>query len=245
MTEQLSLFDPFPAPSARVRQLLNSVRQNMLQRCFNPDAADFPAYGGRGIVVCDEWRVSSPSFIAWAIKAGYRPGLQLDRENNDGPYSPGNCRFVTRAVNQLNRSVTRRLADGSPLCLASLPPGVSLQTVYSRLKRGWSADDAVRRPFVPRVQRRRKHFLSDGRPLLDAARSLGVPRGRVLSRVARGWSPDDAVSVPKGGKRPAPAQKKPDGFAASAAELPPSGGVAPATSPDAEKHTVSTQGRQP
>lgn len=71
---------------------------SMIQRCNNEKCTAYPNYGGRGIKVCDEW-ISSENFINWAICNGYEPGLQIDRKDNDGPYSPDNCEFVTRTKN--------------------------------------------------------------------------------------------------------------------------------------------------
>lgn len=241
MTEQFNLFDHPPAFVGLVsKHPAYRAWSCMLTRCHNPNDNSFPDYGGRGIFVCDDWRISSRAFVAWAIRSGYRPGLQIDRLNNDGPYAPDNCRWVTRRVNNLNRRDTVRLSDGSPLAVHISSASACYRTVKSRVRSGLSPDRAL----AARL-RGRRHFLNDGTPLGEAARLSGLPRATVYYRIAQGWSPDDAVSVPKGGKRPAPAQKKPDGFAVSAAELPPSGGVVPVTPSDAEKHTVSPQGRQP
>lgn len=81
------------------------IRRGMLRRCYDKKFSSYIRYGGRGIVVCDEWRNSFESFYSWSIKNGWNDGLQLDRENNNGPYSPDNCRFVTTIVNCQNKSV--------------------------------------------------------------------------------------------------------------------------------------------
>lgn len=66
-------------------------------------------YHDRGISVCAEWQGSYDAFKAWALTAGFKPGLQLDRRNNDLGYTPENCRFVTSAENNNNRDNTRRV----------------------------------------------------------------------------------------------------------------------------------------
>ena len=83
------------------------VWKQMKKRCSNPDAKDYHRYGGRGIRVCKEW-MNSSAFCEWALASGWRPGLTLDRIDNDGDYSPRNCRFITHRRNCQNRSETLR-----------------------------------------------------------------------------------------------------------------------------------------
>lgn len=72
------------------------------ERCLNKNNSGYKNYGGRGVTVCDEWLNSFESFYEWAIKNGWRGGLQIDRKNNDKGYSPSNCRFVPHFVNVQN-----------------------------------------------------------------------------------------------------------------------------------------------
>ena len=75
----------------------------MMQRCNNPKDKDYANYGGRGIAVCKEWEDSFLEYYNWAMASGYKRGLTIDRENNDGDYNPSNCRFVTITENNRNR----------------------------------------------------------------------------------------------------------------------------------------------
>ena len=60
-------------------------------------------YGGRGIVLCEEWDSSFENFYSWSIANGYREGLQIDRIDNDSGYRPDNCRWVTSFKNNMNK----------------------------------------------------------------------------------------------------------------------------------------------
>jgi len=76
----------------------------MLARCTNSKLACYKYYGGRGITVCDRWL----KFENFLEDMGLRPPkLQIDRIDNDGNYEPGNCRWVTAAVNHSNRNINR------------------------------------------------------------------------------------------------------------------------------------------
>jgi len=80
------------------------IYHSMLQRCQNKNNDNFIRYGQRGIYVCDEWLGEDGliNFYNWSINNKYIHGLSIHRIDNDGPYAPWNCKWVTREVQQNN-----------------------------------------------------------------------------------------------------------------------------------------------
>lgn len=76
---------------------------NAKQRCINPHNISYPYYGGRGI----QFRYDS--FLDFLADVGFRPTPKhtLDRQNNDGHYEKGNCRWVTQDIQVQNRRIKK------------------------------------------------------------------------------------------------------------------------------------------
>ena len=99
--------------------LASRIFDGMIQRCYNPKNNGYKNYGGRGIYICDEWLKDRSKFVEWSIQNGYRPDLSIDRIDNDGPYAPWNCRWVSNDVQQNNRRSCHFISVNNELASAS------------------------------------------------------------------------------------------------------------------------------
>lgn len=129
------------------------VWNTMKLRCNNPNIEEYPRYGGRGIVVCERW---SESFAAFIEDIGRRPSSRhsIDRINTNGNYEPGNCRWALPSVQQNNRRDNRFIThQGKTRTMAEWARdlGMHVETLFGRLKRGWSEVDALTTPVRPRT----------------------------------------------------------------------------------------------
>lgn len=86
------------------RRLLNRL-SSAIGRCHRPKTKRFENYGGRGISVYKPWHSDKRAFLIYiqTIPGWDNPELEMDREDNDGNYEPGNIRFVSRSENCNNR----------------------------------------------------------------------------------------------------------------------------------------------
>jgi len=90
---------------------LRAIRKAMMHRCCNHKNKFYKNYGARGISVCHEWTDSLECFYEWAMKSGWEKGLSIDRINNDGNYTPENCRWITISENS-RRNAIKLWKDG-------------------------------------------------------------------------------------------------------------------------------------
>jgi len=174
----------------------------MKTRCYNTNHHKYPRYGGRGIKVCERWKSSFESFLE---DMGSRPGkgYSIDREDNDGDYTPKNCRWATASQQASNKGTTRWIeVGGEQRTLQDWANrlGSDPQTISDRLARGWEPVDAV--STLPRSQAQGDVTLTlDGRSqrLFEWAEETGLSSATISKRLKRGWSIDRALTTPSGG----------------------------------------------
>lgn len=119
---------------------------HMKQRCSNPNAANYPRYGGRGITVCERWL----KFENFLSDMGERPSSEhsLDRIKIDGNYEPSNCRWATWFEQNNNHSKNNILElNGERLTTAQWARkfNVNYNTLKSHL---WAGKDLESAKYI-------------------------------------------------------------------------------------------------
>ena len=126
----------------------------MIHRCERPSEKRYHRYGGRGIKVCERWRVSFEAFLE---DMGPRPSTKhsIDRRNPNGNYEPGNCRWATAGEQQINRSNNKLIEwRGVTKCAAEWERELGLRrgTLCNRMNsKGMSVEKAMSLP--PKARR--------------------------------------------------------------------------------------------
>lgn len=158
-------------------------------RCKEECNSRWKDYGGRGIIVCDEWDGSFEKFRDWALNNGYDDGLTIDRIDVNGDYTPSNCRWITNKEQQRNRRNNKTVVyKGECQTLIELCEkyDANYHLVESRLLRGWDIEKAVETPkrvfsyysSKPLLERSYA-FNGEVKPLKEWANTFGISHNRI------------------------------------------------------------------
>ena len=130
------------------RTHIHAVWRMMRDRCNNPNNPAFRHYGGRGIKVCERWN----DFVNFSADMGDRPkGYQIERIDNDGDYTPGNCKWATiteQRNNMRSNHILEFNGESHTIAEWSKITGFNWYTIRARLKYGWSIERALTQPLM-------------------------------------------------------------------------------------------------
>lgn len=135
---------------------LYAVWTHMRQRINDPNIKTYNRYGGRGISICEEWK-SAEEFVKWGYDNGYKIGLTIDRKDNNGNYSPENCRFITMSEQNRNKSSNVRVEyNGESNVLWDWAEKLSM--CYGTLRLRYGKGDRGKMLFRPSRQGKKKEL---------------------------------------------------------------------------------------
>lgn len=91
------------------------VWKAMVNRCHNKADKAYKDYGGRGILVCEEWH-NHKNFIS-DMQDGYKKGLTIERINVNAGYNKSNCKWATMLEQAHNRRNNKYISHNGELKL--------------------------------------------------------------------------------------------------------------------------------
>lgn len=125
---------------------LYRIYSHIKGRCYDVNDRAYLYYGGRGIVMCDEWLADFQTFYDWAMMNGYRDDLTIERKDVSGNYEPSNCCWATMSEQSNNKRCNIVITfNGKTQNLKQWADelGVSYTKLYQRIcVRGWSVEKA-------------------------------------------------------------------------------------------------------
>jgi hypothetical protein len=126
--------------SRSTRSSTYSTWNGMKNRCNVESNFKYPAYGAKGIKICDRWN----DFANFLSDMGEKPeGMTLDRIDGTKGYSPENCRWATPYQQSHNIKTNKYLTiNGISKQISewSEESGISKFVIAYRYKAGWPHD---------------------------------------------------------------------------------------------------------
>lgn len=181
-----------------------SIYYAMRARCLNKKQPGYRHYGKRGIKICKRWLKSFDNFYA---DMGNPPSKyhSLERINNDGNYSPNNCRWANsyeQARNSRQNVYLTYNGKRKTINEWAHETGIDRRTLKVRVNLGWSVKKILNTP--PKVGR--NQFGTDGvqytfngktQSLNDWSKETGISLHALRARINKyNWSLKRAFTTP-------------------------------------------------
>lgn len=142
-TKELSLKSIYGRYPVQIRDAYRNIKD----RCYNQNNKRYSDYGGRGIIISEEWK-NFKDFAEWSVNNGWKNNLTIDRIDVNGNYCPENCRWITNLEQQKNKRTnvlltafgeTKNIKDWSD----DIRCQISESTLSSRISKGWEHEKAI------------------------------------------------------------------------------------------------------
>jgi hypothetical protein len=176
----------------------HSVWKNIKTRCYNKNRKSWKRYGGRGIIVCPEWKDDFEQFYK---DMGPRPSLKhsIERKNNNGNYCLENCYWGTSKI-QANNTCRNTYVDynGENKTIAQLSKDTNInrRLLYQRIRQlNWSVEEAILTPVIEGQRQRLITFNGETLKLIEWAKKLNIHPDSLEERLKK-WPLEKALTTP-------------------------------------------------
>lgn len=192
---------------------LYKIYAGMKQRCLDKNSEEYHRYGGRGIVICQEWLDDFMNFYNWAIENNYdenanRGQCTIERIDNDGNYCPENCRWATQQEQAKNKSkpTVEICGESHSLKEWSKITGLPIYTIRNRIRANWKDEEIL---SIPNERENRIIHLDskvityngETHNLVEWSKITGISNRVIAERIRMGFTPEQALCVPVGSRR--------------------------------------------
>lgn len=118
-------------------------------RCINKNNPQYKYYGERGIKICERWL----DFSNFLLDMGKCPsGLSIDRIDNNGDYTPENCRWASMKEQSRNKRTNKTIIfNGIKMIKANWIEnwGINKNNFYSYLRKGKTMEWIYENKVIP------------------------------------------------------------------------------------------------
>lgn len=164
--------------------------------CYNPNHQRYPQYGGRGIIVCSEWKYNFQQFIC---DVGIRPSKEyvFGRININEEYNKENCRWMTKKEKgYYNRRIYLKYNNESKLLIEWAKDfNIDDKLLQRRIKDGWDINRALIEP--PNYDTKKKIvFNGIEKNIFEWAKEFSIDVKVIHSRLYKGWDVGKALTTP-------------------------------------------------
>jgi len=172
----------------RLWEIWNGIKK----RCLFENDQRYHQYGGRGILMCDEWQSSFDHFADWALSNGYEDGLSIERIDVNGNYCPENCKWIPLREQAFNKRDTIWIhyhGERIQLKKICIMKGLNYDAINNRIVAlGWDPEQAIDIPIATNEGSLRSECIK-----------CGLNYGTVHDRIFKlGWTREEALSVETG-----------------------------------------------
>lgn len=178
---------------------LYHVWSSMKDRCRNKNNKYYERYGGRGISICEQWKEDFEEFKKWSYENGYTEGLSIDRRDNDGNYTPDNCRWVDQTTQNRNKSnVVWIELEGEVKRLIEWAEELDIKPsiLHDRMRAGWEAKDVLN-PNIRKSRLGEKiYYNGEFHTISEWAEITGISQKAISDRLIRGFTVERALTQP-------------------------------------------------